>query len=161
MTMADTIAVMHDGRLEQLGSPVELYERPRTEFVASFLGQSNLLTGRWEGRDGDHLVLRVGDTPLRVPAALADDQSGDGRIGVRPEKIQLVRAGEEPAERLNRLAATVTDASFLGVSVQYLVTTAAGDELTVHTQNVGTGGQLVPGEQVTLTWDPDHTFVVA
>ncbi len=159
MTMADTIAVMHDGRMEQLGTPVDLYERPMTEFVAGFLGQSNLLSGTWERGDEEHAVLRVGSDAVRVPAALVGSASGSGRVGVRPEKIALSPAGNAATNGRNTLTATITDASFTGVSTQYLVRTPSGDELTVYAQNLAVV-ELRPGDPVALSWDPLHTFVV-
>ena len=94
MTMADTIAVMNAGRIEQLGTPTELYETPRTAFVAGFLGISNLLSGTVEG--GDDVRLADG-TVVRVPAVAG--RSGEVAIGIRPEKVRLGRAGGEPPRR--------------------------------------------------------------
>ncbi|MGI8575504.1 MAG: ABC transporter ATP-binding protein, partial [Egibacteraceae bacterium] len=109
MTMADTIAVMRAGRVEQLGSPVELYERPRTEFVANFLGQSNLLEGTVTGHDGDQALVEVHGVKVRAPAEDVPD-AGPVRIGVRPEKIRLVPAGkrEERGEG-NKIDGVVTE----------------------------------------------------
>ena len=88
MTMADTIAVMNGGRIEQLGSPTELYERPRTEFVAGFLGKSNLLAGEVDGPG----TVRLADG-TRAPR-LDERQRGAVSIGVRPEKIACGAGGE-------------------------------------------------------------------
>ncbi|CAN5245951.1 ABC transporter ATP-binding protein [soil metagenome] len=161
MTMADTIAVMHDGRVEQVGSPSQLYERPATEFVANFLGQSNLIEGTRGGRDGPRAVVTVGDRRLAVPADRVPARDGAVRVGVRPEKIRLVAArGAEPEPALNELHGVVTDASFTGVSIQYLVRTPWGQELTVFSQNVGLEAPLPPGDEVLLRWHPEHTFAL-
>lgn len=163
MTMADEIAVMHEGRVEQRGSADDLYERPRTEFVASFLGLSNLIDGRLEGSEGVFATVRTAaGIALRVPAERLGGATGDVRVGVRPEKVTLraPEAGGVPGENL--LPATVTVASYLGVALQYVVTLADGQELTVIAQN--TGGRhadaVAPGREVVLAWDPQHTFVV-
>lgn len=163
MTMSDRIAVMNKGRYEQLADPETLYERPTTEFVAGFLGVSNLLTGRPDGTaDADALVRLDDDTLVRVPRASV---SGTARlrVGVRPEKIRLSDPGTETPERHNRLAGTVRDASYMGVSTQYQVETAGGRRLTVYEQNVERARRSelwAPGEAVQISWSPDHTFVI-
>jgi spermidine/putrescine transport system ATP-binding protein len=161
MTMADTIAVMRAGHVEQLGSPEELYEQPRTEFVANFLGQSNLLDGTVQSRDGDHAVVDVHNTSVRVPAG-GLPASGTVRIGVRPEKVDLVQAngdGGQPDGR-NALTGTVVDSSFIGVSIQYVVRTAWDDELMVFVQNRASAHTIAPGNAVTMRWEPEQTFVL-
>ena len=166
MSMADLIAVMNDGRIEQLGPPEELYERPRTAFVAGFLGVSNLLDARVVARNGS--VAEV-ETPegarLQVPSARLDGLgAGEVRVGVRPEKITL--RGQDVAvrrETANALRGRVTDASFLGVSTTYVVRIQGGTDLTVYAQNTGGAGleTLGPGREVVLSWEPPNTFVVA
>jgi spermidine/putrescine transport system ATP-binding protein len=165
MTMSDRIAVMRAGRIEQLGNPEELYERPRTAFVAGFLGVSNLLEGEVIGRDGSLITLRLGDgTLLRAPA---DGVAGSGavRVGVRPEKLRVDASAEGGStDGLNALSGTVLDASYIGVSTQYLVKTADGHRLTIYAQNLDTAGAgelLADGQRVQLTWKPQHTFVIS
>jgi spermidine/putrescine transport system ATP-binding protein len=163
MTMSDRIAVMNQGRYEQLGDPESLYERPRTRFVAGFLGISNLLPARVEGKsDGYAQVLLADETGVRVPAALVDG-SGEIELGVRPEKIRLHSTGAEIPSGLNRLDGTVVDASYLGVSTSYIVEARSGARLTVYEQNAERtvhGSLHRPGDTVQLAWSPDHTFVV-
>jgi spermidine/putrescine transport system ATP-binding protein len=149
MTMADVIAVMHDGRIEQLGSPTELYERPRTAFVAGFLGVSNLLRGI---ADGDGIVTLDTNIAIRVPAAAG--RRGPVAVGIRPEKMRI-GAGEA-----NRLSGEVTERSYIGVSSQYIVQTDVG-AVTVYVQNLDPGAEMArPGDYVTLSWSPDAMFVV-
>lgn len=157
MTMADTIAVMNHGVIEQLGAPADLYERPVTTFVANFLGQSNLLAGTITGRDGDHLVIDVEGTTVRVPQDRSASQTGAVWFGVRPEKIALRTDGQPGAG--NQLSGVVTDTSFTGVSTQYLVKVPWGQEVMVVQQNDGTP-PLPPGEQVTMHWAPVHGFAL-
>jgi spermidine/putrescine transport system ATP-binding protein len=154
MTMADEIAVMNDGRIEQRGDAVTLYEHPQTAFVAQFLGTSNLLAGRLENGT---FVTAAGDR-LGVP----DGPVPAGRVyaGVRPEKIALIADGATPPAG-NVVRGQLQVASFLGTAIQYVVTTAAGDELTVVEQNRGGDPPPAPGSEVALAWRPEHTFVVA
>jgi spermidine/putrescine transport system ATP-binding protein len=147
MTMADTIAVMNGGRIEQLGRPSDLYERPSTAFVAGFLGKSNLLHGIIENGG-----VRLDDGTL----VRADTGGATGRIavGVRPEKVALSDAG------INRLPGTVRESAYIGVATEIIVDTPAGDIAVFH-QNAEAGG-LVPalGSHVTVSWSPESTFVV-
>jgi len=166
MTMSDRIAVMRHGRIEQLGQPEDLYERPRTEFVAGFLGVSNLLDGEVQGRTGELLDIRLTDgTVLRAPVEAANGATRV-RVGVRPEKLRVLPSAPgaaAAASDVNALAGTVLDASYIGVSTQYLVQTADGHKLTVYAQNLETSGAsevLSDGQHVTVTWRPQHTFVI-
>jgi spermidine/putrescine transport system ATP-binding protein len=166
MTMSDRIAVMRAGHIEQLGAPEELYERPSTEFVAGFLGVSNLLDGEVAGNDGEMTTVRLADgTFLRAPSGMING-SPRVRIGVRPEKLRVLAVQENTAtlpNGLNALEAIILDASYIGVSTQYLVETADGQRLSVYAQNLETGGAaeaLADGQRVRLTWKPQHTFVI-
>ncbi len=158
MTMADTIAVMHTGKIEQLGSPTELYERPQTAFVAGFLGVSNLLPG---SLNGDGVVRLDGGGDVRVPASALAGRSGRLAVGIRPEKLRLAAAGAAGADGANVLEGVVAERSYIGVSTQYIVETPAGP-VTVYAQNAepGAGQSASPGERVTLAWSPEATFVV-
>ena len=149
MTMADSIAVMHDGVIEQLGTPTELYESPRTHFVAGFLGICNLLAGT---ADGNGIVRLSDGTAVRVPAL--DGRTGQVSIGVRPEKVRL-GSGEE-----NRLVGEVRESAYIGVSTQYVVDTTVG-AIRLYVQNAAPGaGAARPGDQVTVGWSPEATFLV-
>jgi spermidine/putrescine transport system ATP-binding protein len=153
MTMADTIAVMNGGRIEQMGSPTELYEVPRTTFTANFLGQSNLIEATVAGALGDDLLLDVHGSRITLPRRRSTCVEGRLWLGVRPEKLRVAASDVEG----NSLTGIVTDASFIGVATYYLVRMAWGQELTVVQQNDGTP-PLPPGEPVTVTWVPDHGF---
>jgi spermidine/putrescine transport system ATP-binding protein len=165
MSMADTIAVMSEGRIEQAGGAADLYERPRTEFVANFLGVSNLVDARLRASQNGQAAVETHDgATLQVPSDRIGPHGTDAvRIGVRPEKVRLSPAGADVAAGANVLRGTVVVASFLGVSIQYVIRAAGGEELTVFAQNLD-GAEpesLGPGREVQLTWDPQHTFVVA
>ncbi len=152
MTMADTIAIMNRGRIEQLGAPEALYERPATPFVAGFLGASNLLAGTVAG--ADRVRLDAGGE-VRVPAASLNGHAARVAIGVRPEKLRL----GSPGDGENSLAGTVRDSAYVGVSTQLVVDTGAGP-LNVYVQNDRPGTpQPRPGDALVLSWSPDATFV--
>ncbi len=157
MTMADTIAVMNGGLIEQLGDPATLYERPSTTFVANFLGQSNLLPGKVTASDGADLVIDVQGQSLRLPRNRSASHDGNVWFGVRPEKLVIRTEDTQPSG--NQLTGTVTDTSFTGVSTQYLVKMPWGQELNVVQQNDGTP-PLRPGQQVTVQWAPQHGFAL-
>jgi spermidine/putrescine transport system ATP-binding protein len=164
MSMADTIAVMNQGRIEQLGAPEVLYERPATAFVAGFLGACNLLDGELIARASDVVELVTPEgARLRVPTDRVNGHDAAAvRVGVRPEKLRLVPAGSSDGE-MNVLRGTVTDASFLGVLTQYIVRTTSGQEMTAIAQNDGAHDltTIGPGREVDVAWSPDHSFVVA
>jgi spermidine/putrescine transport system ATP-binding protein len=148
MTMADTIAVMNQGKIEQLGSPTDLYERPQTAFVANFLGTSNLLPGTVAGPDAvrleDGALIHVDTRGTAGPVA----------VGVRPEKIRIGEGGA------NALSGTVRESAYIGVATQIVVDTSVG-EVSVFHQNAETGGFVpAPGSDVTVSWSPESTFVV-
>ena len=157
MTMADEIAVMNAGRIEQRGSATELYEQPATEFVAGFLGISNLVDAKLVRSDAGMAEYETHDG-ARVFARSAVE--GPVRVGVRPEKLAIV---DTAPEGCNTLRGRVEVASFLGVSLQYLIRTPGGEELTVIEQNnraSAHGGSVGPGQDVLLAWPYEHTFVV-
>ena len=165
MTMSDRIAVMRAGRIEQIGPPEEVYERPATEFVASFLGASNLLDGTVGPADGGLRTIElVSGEKVRVPMGAVEGPDRRVRLGVRPEKIRIAAGAEaSTANGDNTIQGTVRDATFVGVSNVYTVTTRDGHAVTVYAQNLGTSTDRLPGpgETVTLTWHPEHTFVVS
>ena len=151
MTMADQIAVMNYGRIEQLGTPTELYETPATAFVAGFLGVSNLIPGTVSG--SDTVRLRSGPEVRVRPEALAG-RTGEVAVGIRPEKIELGQG------QSNSLDGKVVEQAYVGVATQYIVDTDCG-RLTVYRQNASPGlNGAAPGQQLTLSWSPDSTFVV-
>ncbi|MFJ5865892.1 ABC transporter ATP-binding protein [Streptomyces parvus] len=163
MTMADTVAVMNGGRVEQLGAPADLYENPRTTFVANFLGTSNLIEGEIVST-GEDLVVAASGGKLALPRerCSASSTTAGGRLllGIRPEKISLAHAddADDIAAGRNRVTGRITDSSFIGVSTQYVVESPAGKALQVYEQNIERDTRLVPGAEVVLHWNPAHTF---
>ena len=161
MTMADTVAVMNAGVIEQMGPPAELYENPRTTFVANFLGQSNLIAGKVVGRDADFVKVDMHGIVVSVPVERAHVAGGDGWVGIRPEKVLIAEVGEDIDAPGNHLeGGIVTDVSFVGVSTQYLVRMPWGQELQVFEQNTGRRKIFTHGEKVDLSWRPEYAFLL-
>ncbi|WP_159501059.1 ABC transporter ATP-binding protein [Microbacterium sp. 18062] len=159
MTMADTVAVMNKGRIEQLGSPAELYELPRTGFVATFLGQSNLFDATVEQTAGGVITARTAGGVLAVPAARAVSAAGRITLGVRPEKLLLHPTEPARDEQHNVLGpGRIVDASFTGVSTQYLVEIPGLGTIAVFAQNLVFGAVYTPGQEVWVAWEREHTF---
>jgi spermidine/putrescine transport system ATP-binding protein len=151
MTMADRIAVMNHGRIEQLGTPTELYETPATAYVAGFLGASNLIAGTVSG--ADTVRLRSGPE-VRVPREALAGRTGEVAVGIRPEKIELGNG------QANTLDGTIVEQAYVGVATQYIVDTACG-RLTVYRQNASPAlNGAAPGQHLTLSWSPESSFVV-
>jgi len=153
LTMSDRIAVMHAGRVEQLGTPEELYERPTTRFVADFIGTTNLVQGTVVGRDAGATTVRLagGETARTAMNGLAP--GGTVELCIRPEAIALVAADNAGA-----LAARVEHAAYLGTTIQYQVRTVGGQALTVLAPK--TGNRLAVGSPVAISWSPDDARVL-
>jgi spermidine/putrescine transport system ATP-binding protein len=163
LTMSDRLVVMNAGRIEQLGSPREVYERPRTRFVAGFIGTSNLISGMVRSLDGSTAVIETTpDETLVVNDALA----AGARIGkelditVRPEKIVITGQPPEPGRCAVR--GRVTEVVYTGTSTQYAVTALGGSELLVFLQNASDSDDIAErGQEVWLSWRPEHSLALA
>ena len=161
MTMADRIAVMNSGVIEQMGAPADLYENPRTTFVANFLGQSNLILSEVFDASGDTRVVDCHGQKVGVTASRAHTDQGKAWLGVRPEKIVASAAGTEQHDGSNVVTGgVVSDVSFVGVSTQYLVRMPWGQELMVFEQNTGRRTPLRNGDEADLTWSREHAFLL-
>jgi spermidine/putrescine transport system ATP-binding protein len=159
MTMADTIAVMNEGKIEQMGSPIQIYEHPKTAFVANFLGQTNLFEGTVAGIEGDELAVKVKDVVFHVPLTSTEIRSGRIVFGVRPEKVKIVDQGKTGLPK-NQINGSIKLTAFVGVSTQYEVITNWGQEISAFEQNIDPSDLGRPGQEVTLAWEPRHTFVL-
>ncbi len=163
MTMADTIAVMNAGRIEQLGDPASIYELPRTVFVANFLGQSNLFAGTRVSTDASMIEVLANGIKFLVPTERNCATGDEVIVGIRPEKMTVLDLPdrEKIPSGNNTLEGTVVDVSYAGVSTQYLITLSWGQNITVFEQNVIVGDRSSVGEQVLVHWSPEHTFGLA
>jgi putative spermidine/putrescine transport system ATP-binding protein len=132
LTMSDRMAVMSNGRIEQIGPPVEVYERPATEFVAGFIGISNVLE-----RDGTRFVIR-------------------------PEKIHVLMEGDEPESRMTIEPGTVEEVVYVGMSTRFIVKLDRGEQLVAVRQNIDAPGQGLhyEGRRVKLAWEPAQAYVL-
>jgi iron(III) transport system ATP-binding protein len=146
MTTADLIAVMNAGKIDQLGTPEDIYDRPQSEFVARFIGASNVIKGT--ARDGNHVSF-AGATLQVVGAKLTPGQ--DIAVAIRQHDIQLSTTA--PQDRNNVVKATVTRQVFLGASRDYMVETADGTTLRVITP---TENAVLRGAEVWLTLPPER-----
>ena len=161
MTMADTIAVMNKGIIEQMGTPEELYENPRTTFVANFLGQSNLIEADVVGVDDEHITVDIAGDRIAVNRSRARSQEGTVWLGVRPEKVSITAHADRHGDNQGKLrGGVVSDVSFVGVSTQYMVRMPWGQELSVFEQNTGEHSPIRAGAAVDLSWKPSRAFLL-
>jgi spermidine/putrescine transport system ATP-binding protein len=160
MDMADTVAVMNKGRIEQMGAPEALYERPKTIFVSKFLGQSNLFVGEVAESNADSVSINVLGNKITVPTKRAEKTSGKIAIGVRPEKATF-HEDQAPAASagLNIIGpGEIIDIRFTGVSNQYLIEIPQIGKVTVFAQNVGKSPVTELGAKVWVSWKVEHSF---
>lgn len=160
LTLADRIAVMQAGRIEQVGTPDAVYERPQTRFVAEFLGLSNIFTGEISRQDGKYAVVQTG-SGLTLQAQPHDGfRVGDPvQVMVRPERMRLLTHSES-AEGMNTTQATITHISYAGVSVTYYLTSEHHPALKVFEQGSTREDRPTLGSMVTVAWSPAHTFIL-
>jgi spermidine/putrescine transport system ATP-binding protein len=162
MTMSDRLAVMWHGKIEGMGSPKDVYDNPTSEFVATFLGASNLLSGEIVRTEGGMVTVATsGGVEIRVPTSRVPDLNSSAvKVGVRPEKIDLAPEGSSPTAGCNSLRGRVRVSTFTGVGNQYIVETESGVEVTVYAQNLGSQFAPRSGDNVVLMWPEEHTFTV-
>jgi spermidine/putrescine transport system ATP-binding protein len=154
LTMSDRIAVMSEGRVEQIGSPEEIYHEPETEFVAGFIGMANLLPARIEAQEGNLAVARVaGDRVVRAPAVEGLEAGGSATLMIRPERMHLQL--DEPAPGLAAVSAEVVDLVFQGPVVRFDLRAADGASLVAHVGPEDDLPLLRPGQQVWCAWEPE------
>ncbi|MGH7314332.1 MAG: ABC transporter ATP-binding protein [Candidatus Rokuibacteriota bacterium] len=155
LTMSDRIAVMHQGRLQQVGTPQQIYESPQNRFVADFIGVCNFLEGRVAGQEGASVLLRLDDgglVPAAVAAGTAPAEGSRVVAAVRPEKLVLKAAGAPPAGTLH---ARLENLVYVGTAVHFHLRTAAGARLVAYRQNDSAPPSgLRPGVEVQVTWEP-------
>ena len=158
LSLSDRVAVMRDGRVLQVGPPRELYERPRTRFVADFVGTNNLVPGEVESRaaGATDMVVRTALGPLRAIASGA--VSARCVLAVRPENVTL---GSAAAGEGNRVAGRVSLVSYLGSTVRYDVETEAGLVLKADIRDAWHHDPLPVGRPVTLHFPPSVTLAVS
>jgi spermidine/putrescine transport system ATP-binding protein len=163
LTMSDRLVVMNAGQIEQLGAPREVYERPRTRFVAGFIGTSNIISGTVASLDGDTAVLDTGTDESVIAHHASDVGAAAGKpldITIRPEKIRLTSG--RPDAGWCTLRGRVGEVVYLGTSTQYSVRTRSGSELLVFVQNASDSSDIADrDDEVWLSWRPEHSLALA
>jgi len=159
MTMADTIAVMNEGQIEQMGSPAELYDNPETAFVANFLGQSNLIKGTISGNDGDSIIADLYGQKISLPKRRSHATDNSIYAGIRPEKFRISLLNT-PVSGNVLSGGHIEDVSYIGVSTQYQVAMPWGQELIVFEQNDDGVAPFKKGDAVNISWEPVFTFAL-
>ncbi|WP_210492599.1 ABC transporter ATP-binding protein [Patulibacter sp. SYSU D01012] len=162
MSMSDRIAVMCDGRIEQLAAPEEIYDRPASEFVANFIGEMNMLRGQLRETANGHAVV---DVPGGTVVARTDGThaAGDVTVGIRPERIRLAGVGDD-ARGANSVEATVITRMQLGSAIQIVADAGDGAELTALVPRAGTDADadhLAPGDRIRLAWPETAPILLA
>lgn len=152
--MSDEIAVMNEGQVEQLGTATEIYEEPASEFVADFIGETNLIRGEYAESD-DSATITAGDLTFAVPPT--EGASGEVAFAIRPEKI---RVGDEAASQENHYTATVTDEIYKGNIGKFIMTLENNQELTVDMQIRDQGQYLSTGRSVQVGWSAENAVVL-
>ena len=159
MDMADTVAVMNKGRIEQMGAPEALYDRPKTAFVSKFLGQSNLFVGNVVDSNAASVSIEVGGHKITVSKDRAEKHTGKIAIGVRPEKATFHRTAPKlGSDHVLVGPGEIIDIRFTGVSNQYLIDIPKVGQVTVFAQNVGISPVVELGEKVWVSWKVEHSF---
>jgi spermidine/putrescine transport system ATP-binding protein len=159
LTMSDRIAVMSEGRVEQIGSPDEIYHAPATAFVAGFIGEANLIGGTVASVSGSEAVVEADGTRLSVPAPDRGVRAGDQvLVMIRPERVRVV---SELGPGEFGLAGTVTELIFRGPSTRVEMATASGSSLVAHLVDGKDAAAFRPGDTAHAVWDPSAAYLVA
>jgi spermidine/putrescine transport system ATP-binding protein len=159
MDMADTVAVMNLGRIEQMGSPEALYDRPKTVFVSKFLGQSNLFVGNVSSDNSNSVSIDIAGNKITVPKNRAEKHSGTIAVGVRPEKAFFHEEQPKLGADHNLIGpGEIIDIRFTGVSNQYLIEIPNIGKITVFAQNIGKSPVTELGAKVWVSWKVEHSF---
>jgi spermidine/putrescine ABC transporter ATP-binding subunit len=159
LTMSDRVAVMNEGLIAQVGTPEDLYDRPCDRFVASFIGESNFLTGTVLGREDDLLVVDCGAAIVRAMAGDGRPCNGDVTITTRPERMHFADRLSEGA-RQNRMMATVMEAVFAGERCRYLCECDRRVTVVIKEPSSAVIPRRAVGERVEIAWSVADTVVV-
>ena len=158
LSMSDEIAILREGQVEQMGAPMELYQRPATRFVASFLGESNFIKGRLVGCEaGSFRIESGGETLVTTGLPRMAEPGSDVLLALRPEKVSLTRARPDGP---NALQGMIVDAKFQGANHHVQFDTSVLGRVTVVLPALGLDLDLWPGATGWIGWSPDSTVVV-
>jgi len=163
LTMADTIVVMRDGRLEQVGSAAEIYQRPSTQFVANFIGASNMFVGQVERSNGESLEVKTA-SGIRLLVSGKATSNATATVSVRPEAIALEAGnGGEAGDGVNTVRAQVDEIVYRGFISHYYLRLADGQQMVVFRQNQGNDGKPAhaKGDQVVARWNTSSNHLLS
>ncbi len=153
ITMSDRIAVMSQGRVEQIGTPVEIYDTPATNFVAGFIGDANLIKGEVASVDSDGIVIKVGDSSIRSESLAGDFKQGDSVISmIRPERIKLTLENS-PLDSQYYVNCTVVSHTFQGAQSRYSLKTQDGQEVFAYVDWTDGLAEQQPGTPIRMSCD--------
>jgi spermidine/putrescine transport system ATP-binding protein len=160
LTMSDRIAVMNVGKVEQIGTPTEIYHRPSSVFVAGFIGQANLWHGRQTGRTNhDFVEVEVLGAKLKAkPGDTAIEAGGQATLMVRPERITV--SAQPPTGDVVTVPGKVVDLHFQGPILRLSVTAPDGSKIVAHVGPEADLPLLRPGDDVHVAWSPDASLVL-
>ena len=157
ISMSDRIAVMNLGKLEQLGMPREIYDMPRTKFVADFVGKINLISGRIVGRDGGRLVVETSAKRLFAAADGRADVNGEVALGIRPENLHLIADGMA-VDGLNVIDGRIASQTFAGSRLHVQV--QVNDDITVLIEEKPGARVGAVGTPIRIGWSPEDSIVL-
>jgi len=154
LTMSDRVAVMDDGRIQQIGTPQEIYERPGNSFVANFIGENNNLDGTVERVDRDHCEVRLASGDLVVARRIGVSEVGERTtVSVRPEQLEINPTGKAHP---NRFQGEVVEVIYFGDHNRLRLTMAGRDDITAKVPAGDSGNQIGPGVGVEIGWSLRH-----
>lgn len=158
MTLSDRIAVMKDGNIAQIGTPSEVYERPRTKFIATFLGDSNFFSGQIVEQTGDRIRVNLApDLVLEARTQAGIELNRETIFAVRPEKIFL--CAQQP-NGFNAVPAKVLHRVYMGTCTNYILQPAVGERISVFSQNESRQPAFAVNDRVYAAWEMDSIFLL-
>ncbi|MEN2466235.1 ABC transporter ATP-binding protein [Ornithinibacillus sp. JPR2-1] len=156
LTMSDRIVVMNKGKIEQIGLPYEIYERPQTRFVADFIGQTNIIEGTVRGINGDMAEMEYANQPIAIPNTAHVTKDEEVIISVRPEKLKI---SSTPIEGLNNVKGTFKEKIYVGSVTKIVVTMPNGKDLTVN-ESHDNMAELTNTNDIYVSWSPNNSVVL-
>jgi len=164
LTMSDRIAVMEKGRLEQVGTPKEIYDLPKTRFVADFIGVSNFFSGKVVAIDADKMnFLSEGGVEVTLPVKQNISPDEGIQFSIRPEKI-TINAESDASKKENQFIGEIVNRMYLGDSIHYIIALSEQEKITVFLKQKDTAQEQVSfskGDRVSVSWHKDSAVILA
>ncbi len=157
MSMSDRIAVMNLGVLEQIGTAREIYDKPKTKFVADFVGQTNLISGKVLGREGDWIVVEILGSTLRLPNIDSAPADGTATVAIRPERLKIARPGNKE-EGMEAIEGSIVGKRFAGNLTMVYV--AVGKDLRLVVEDHSSEAQGEIGDSVLVQWKGEDAILL-